>query len=75
MEEQPNSRFIDFQKTRAEVFHQIHAFITLNSNSGIFLYRSARLDVLNVIMQKYIYFLTFDLNMKKTHVGLLFHIN
>jgi len=27
-EEQPNSRFVDFEKTHAEDFHQIHAFIT-----------------------------------------------
>ena len=57
MEEQPNSRFVDFEKTRAEVFHEIHALITRAvHNTGIFLYRSARLDVLNVIMQKFIYF-------------------
>jgi len=57
VEEQPNSRFVDFEKTRAEVFHRIHAFITRAvHNTGIFLYRSVRLDVLNVIMQKYIYF-------------------
>jgi len=57
VEEQPNSRFVDFEKMRAEVFHQMHAFITLAVHSTcIFLYRSARLDVLNVVMQKYIYF-------------------
>ena len=53
MEEQSNSRFVDFEKTHAEVFYQTHAFITRAvHNTGIFLYRSARLDVLNVIMQK-----------------------
>ena len=61
VEEQPNSRFVDFEKTRAEVFHQILAFILAFitravHSTGIFLYRSVRLDVLNVIVQKYINF-------------------
>jgi len=39
VEEQPNSRFVDFEKTHAEVFHQIHAFITRAvHNTSIFFY-------------------------------------
>jgi len=77
VEVQPNSRFVDFEKMRVKVFRQMHAFITLAlHNTGIFLYRSVRLDVLNVIMQKIdLFLLTFGLNLKKTHIGLLFHIN
>ena len=74
VEEQLNSRFVDFETTDGKVFHQIHvqALITLAAyNTGIFLYQSVRLDVLNVIMQKrYLFLLPFDVNMTKTHIGL-----